>query len=340
MANLPPQLPPPAKLLELLMGKLVSDAICAAAEIGVADHLGDVPATSDELARKAEVDAPSLYRLMRALTTVGVFVETERGVFGHTDLSRLLRSNAPESIRPTALMVGSPWHRGAWERLAASVRTGQCSFEIAFGKPMFEFLGGHRDAAQVFDAAMSSLAAPTNAAIVSAYDFSNCGTVVDVGGGRGTLLSAILTRYPSTKGILFDSAHVLGGAKAQLEAAQVARRCSIVEGSFFESVPSGADTYVLKHVIHDWTDERAIAIFTNCARAMSKSGKVLVVERLVPDGNEPGIAKLLDLDMLVLAGGRERTENEVSDLLLRSGLKLSRAISTPVGVSIIEAVLS
>jgi hypothetical protein len=329
-----------ANLLELLMGKLVSDAICAAAELGIADHLGDVPATSDELAQKAGVDGPTLYRLMRALTTVGIFLETEHGVFGHTDLSRPLRSDAPDSIRPTALMVGSPWHRGAWERLGSSVRTGQCSFEIAFGKGLFEFLGGHPDAAGIFGAAMTSLAAPTNAAIVSAYDFSRCGTIVDVGGGRGTLLSAILSRHPDVKGILFDSAHVLGEAKAQLEAAQVAHRCSTAEGSFFESVPKGADIYILKHVVHDWTDERAVTILANCARAMSTSGKVLVVERLVPNGNEPGIAKLLDLDMLVLAGGRERTENEMAHLFLRSGLKLTRAIPTQVGVSIIEAVRS
>jgi hypothetical protein len=322
------------------MGKLVCDAICAAAEVGVADCLDDAPAGIEQLARRANVHEQSLYRLMRALTTVGVFTEPAPGVFCHTDLSRLLRANAPASIRATALMVGSEWHRGAWARLASSIRSGQSAFEIAFGTPLFEFLASRREAGQVFDAAMTSLSAPTNAALLAAYDFSEYATIADLGGGRGNLLTAILSVYPQMKGILFDSAHVLAEARAQLETARVADRCSVVEGSFFESVPTGADAYILKHIVHDWTDERVATIFSNCARAMSPSAKLLVIERLVSPGVDADMTKLLDLDMLVLAGGRERTEKEMANLLLRSGLRLSRAIPTRVGVNILEAVMS
>jgi hypothetical protein len=250
-----------------------------------------------------------------------------------------VRAGVPGSVRDYAVLVGEPMVWRSWGGILHSLRTGKPAFDHTFGAPLFEYLAAHPEEARVFDAAMTGRSAAENAAVLAAYDFSGAGTVVDVGGGQGALLAAILEANPRTRGVLFDRPHVVAAARPRLEAAGLAPgRFDLVEGDFFGAVPAGGDIYVLKRIIHDWDDGRARSILRNCRAALSEAGRLLLVELVVPPGNEPSDAKLLDLLMLVYAGGRERTEAEYRDLLASAGFELARVVPTASNVSLVEAV--
>ena len=326
-----------ADLLRLTGAAWVAQAVSVAARLHLADHLAGGARTVDDLATATATHAPSLRRLLRALAGVGLFAEDEEGRFGLTPLGAALRSDITGSVRALCAMRGEPWFWAAWGELLHSVTTGETAFRRVHGTDFFGFLAQHPEAAALFNAGMGDLSQTETAAVVAAYDFGRYRTVVDVGGGQGALLAALLQAYPTVRGILFDLPATVAGARALLEAAGVADRCTVIGGSFFEAVPSGGDLYVLKSVIHDWDDEQAVAILRSCRAAMGDTSRLLLVERVVPPGNAPAFAKLMDLNMLVIAGGRERTEAEYRMLYERAGLALTGVSPTTAEVSLIES---
>src|SRR5215212_6381768 len=313
-------LPPAVTLLRLMAGTWVSHAISLAARLGIPDLLAEGAKGGQELARATGTHPPSLYRLLRALASVGIFQEAEDGRFHLTPLAEPLRDGVPGSLRAFAIMLGEDWHWRAWADLPHAVHTGQSAFEHLYRVTNFDYWAQHPEAEAIFDNAMTSRGAAQNAAVVAAYDFAGIGTLVDVGGGHGSLLAAVLRAHPAMRGVLVDRPEVIAGARAYLEQAGVQGRCDVVAEDFFASVPSGGDAYLLKSVIHDWDDERAVAILSTCRRAMPARGRLLVVDWVVPSGDEPSFAKLLDLLMLVWTpGGKERTEAEHRALLASAG---------------------
>jgi hypothetical protein len=324
-------------LINLTAGKWVSQAIAVAAELGIADLLKDGPRSAADIARAANASEDGVYRLLRALGSVGLFAETGERRFRLTPLGKRLRTDSPEAIGGYARFIGheSTWR--PWGELRHSVHTGEPAFDQVFGMPIFEYYAKMPEAATVFDAAMTSISTFESQAVVAAYDFSRVGTLVDVAGGHGLLITAILETNRRMGGILFDLPHVTAGAPALLQSRGVADRCQIVSGDFFESVPEGGDAYIMKHIIHDWDDERATQILRNCHRAMGPGGKVLIVDAVIPAGNGAHFGKLLDLEMLVLTPrGRERTKVEFQNLLKRSGFRLRRVVSTETHLSVVE----
>lgn len=325
---------PHATMLNLIIGHWVARLIQVAATLNIADLLKGGPQTAKELAAAANVRAPQLYRVLRALASVGVFAETKNGTFKLTPLARTLQTGAPGSMRTAALMLNSDWQWDAWQKLLAGVETDAVPFVKAHGMPVFEYLEKHPDDLAAFHGAATGL---TNASIAAAYSFSKFRTLVDVGGSHGGLLATILKANPSLNGVLFDQPSVIDGARKSRHLADrdIAKRCKLESGSFFKSVPSGADAYIMKYILHDWDDERCVKILSNCRAAMGKSGRVLVVDSVVPPGNGPGYVKLLDIEMLVI-GGRERTKAEFAAVFRMAGLKLTRVIATKSPLSIVE----
>ncbi|HET7062052.1 MAG TPA: methyltransferase [Nitrosospira sp.] len=276
---------------------------------------------------------------MRALASVGIFAEVDGGRFQMTPLAEPLRSDAPNSLRDFSIFLGADWHWQAWGDLAGGARTGEPAFEQVHGKAFFEYLGENPGPAQIFNDAMTSLSTAASAAVVNGYDFTGINTLVDVGGGHGLLLASILKENPRMTGVLFDAPSVVAGASGVIEAHGVSGRCETLGGDFFVSVPAGGDAYIIKHIIHNWDDDRASTILQNCRQGMSPSGKLLVVEMVIPESNAPSPGKLLDLEMLVLfLHAHERTEGEYRALFERSGFRLSRIVPTPSPYSVIEGV--
>lgn len=329
--------PPGVALMELLAGKWISQAISVTARLKIADALASGPKTCEELAQASGTNPAALGRLLRATASVGVFAADPDGRYELTPLAECLRSDVPGSARAMAAYMGTDWNWRPWGDLIGSVRTGEDAFGRAFGRGVFDYLADHPDDAADFHAGMAGFSSQAAAAVVAAYDFTPFGTIVDVGGGTGTLLAAILAATPGARGIVFDSPQVAAGATATLEAAGVADRARAEGGDFFRAVPGEGDAYLLRHIIHDWDDERAGTILRNCRSAIRPGGKVLLMEIVIPDGNAPSLGKLLDLEMLVIAGGRERTEAEYRNLLTASGFRLTRVIPTRSPQSIIEA---
>ncbi len=327
----------PEALLRMMTGYWISKAIHVAAELGIADLVRDGPKTSEELATRCGADPQALYRLLRALASVGLFAGEDGRRFGLTPLAELLRSDVPGSMRGLARMYGSEQYE-AWGGLLDSVRSGEPAFDAVFGTSYFDYLAGSPEAAGIFNEAMTGWTSQLAEAVVAAYQFDGSGAVVDVGGGHGLLLATILRAHPTSSGVLFDLPHVAASAEPLLRDAGVADRCSTVGGDFFESVPEGGAFYILAQILHDWDDERSRVILGNCRRAMLDDGKVLVVEQILPPANEPSLAKWLDLHMLVLLGGRERTEAEYAALLGDAGFELTRVVPTASGAGILEGV--
>jgi hypothetical protein len=328
----------PPQMLQMLNAFLTVQAIHVAAALGIADLLVDGPRNVDELAAATGTHRPSLYRLLRMLTGAGVFREEADGRFTLTALGGTLRSDGPDSVRDWALYVGAsePWE--AWGRLRETVLTGETGFVLAHGMSTYEYLTGHPELGAPFDRWMTRQSEQHNAAIVAAYDFSPSHTVADIGGGQGSTLAAILQTNPSLRGILLDVPHVVAHP-APLEAAGVADRCEVVGGDMLEGVPRGADAYLIKRVLMIWDDEPAIQVLRHCAEALPKDGKVLVVELVMPLGNDPSPAKSFDLLMLLAnTGGRVRTQAEFGDLFVAAGLRLTRSIPTASPNSIVEGV--
>jgi hypothetical protein len=331
--------PPQAVLHDLLTGFWRSQAVHAAAKLGLADLLKDGPRTADDLARATGTHGRTLYRLLRALASLGVFAENAAGAFELTPLADCLRSDAPLSQRSVAILIGEEFYR-AWGELLYSVRTGNTAFEHLYGKPLFAHLADNPQSARLFDEAMSGVHGAETAAMLEVYDFRPIGTLVDVGGGNGSTLAGILARDPMLHGVLFDRPDVVERARANLHALGMEHRCLTVGGDFFQSVPVGGDAYLLRHVLHDWYDEQCLAILGNIRRAMLPRARVLIVESIIPPGNGRFAGKFMDLNMLVIPGGMERTEAEYRQLLAAAGFKLARVIPTRLETSIIEAELA
>lgn len=330
------------QLIRMVTGYWLSQAVYVAAKLGIADLLRDGPRDCDWLAEAAGAHRQSLYRLLRALASVGLFAEDPDGRFRLTPLAELLRGDVPGSQRALALMQGEE-HYLAWGRLLHSIRSGECAFEHLHAQGLFDYLAEHPSKAAIFDGAMTSVHGRETTAMLAAYDFSGFGTFVDVGGGNGTTLAAVLAAHPSLRGVLFDLPHVAERARGQLASAGVAERAQVVGGSFFEEVPPGGDAYHLRHIIHDWDDQRSLTILRACRKAMShestpKAAKLLIVECVIPPGNGPFAGKFLDLNMMVNPGGQERTEAEYRMLLSEAGFRLSRIVPTSLEISVIEGV--
>jgi hypothetical protein len=331
--------PPPAAMFTLIMGRWVSHLIYVAAKLELADRLKDGPRTAEELATAADVQAPALYRVLRALASIGVFAETKGKRFKLTPLAATLQKAVPSSMHAVAVMFGQKFLEDAWGQLLHGVKTGEMPFLKAHGVSLFEYLETHHEDLKVFGESMTSVSSMENPAIAAAYKFSGIRTLVDVGGGNGSLLSTILKANPKLKGVLFDQSSVITRAKQDryVTAKDIAVRCMLESGNFFEAVPKGGDAYIMKRTLHDWDDERCAKILANCCAAMNKKGRVLVVDAVIPPGNEPDRGKLLDMQMLII-GGSERTKKGFATVFKKAGLKLTRVVPTKCPLSIIEGV--
>ena len=332
------QLPPEAVVTQMVMSCFVSQGISVAARLGLADLLKNAPQTVSVLAEQTGTHERSLYRLLRALSSVGVFDETDAKVFGLTPLSETLLSDRSNSLRDAAIFIGADWHWQVYGEMLHSVTTGQPAWKQVHGAEVFPYFQAHPTEAEIFNRAMTSFSQTVSQPVAAAYDCSGITTLVDVAGGHGTLLAEFLKANPALNGVLFDLPEVIAGAGEMLEKEGVRARVTTAGGDFFETVPAGADAYLMKHIIHDWDDDRAVKILKNIAGVMNPNGKVLIVEQVIPDGNVPHPGKLLDLEMLVSPGGIERTEEEYREILAAAGLRLNRIIATKSLMSIIEAV--
>jgi len=324
-------------LLQMMTGHWVTQAIYVAAKLGIADLLVKGPLSCEDLAARTRTHERSLHRVLRALASIGIFSEVTARHFANTPLANLLRSEAPNSMRALAILYAEESYR-AWGDMLYSVRTGQSAFGHQFGMGVFEFFAKNPEAATVFNAAMTGLMIQTADAVARSYDFSVFQTVVDVGGNQGKLLAAILKSYPSVLGMLFDLPHVVANAGPVLTSAGVEHRCALRGGDFFDRIPAGGDAYVLASVLHDWDDDRCSAILRGCRQVMPRGGKLLIVEMVLPPGNEPFFGKWVDLHMLVMANGFERTAEDYATLLRAAGFELARLVPTSAGRSILEAV--
>jgi SAM-dependent methyltransferase len=331
----PPQMPPNVEVFSLCASMVTVRALWAAAELGVADQIAGDPVSIDKIATATGAHADTLYRILRLLAANGIFREHPDRRFSHTPQSETLREDHSTKTRAAVRLIGSVDFWNAFANLHKSAKTGETGWKLTTGMGFFEWLPKHPEAATIFNDAMIGIHGGEPPAVAEAYLFN--GTVVDVGGGSGNMLIHILKRYPEVKGTLFELAHVADAARANLDAAGVANRCVVQTGNFFESVPSGGDIYLLSHIIHDWDEPSCVKILSNCRKAKNRGGKVLLVEMVVPAPNQPHPAKELDLVMLTVPGGRERSEAEYGQLLEKAGLKLSRVIPTKSPVSIIEA---
>ena len=325
-------------MMQMITGFWTSCCVYAAAKLDLADHLKTGPKTANQLAETTHCDAASLYRVLRALSAAGVFTENNKQEFETTALGATLQSDSPGSMKAMAIaQLGD--HFNAWGNLTYSIKTGNISFDNIEGMSIWKYYETHPDEGINFMKAMSGV---TNAVVMNVlpfYDFSNFKTIVDVGGGNGALLTAVLNAAPAAKGIVFDEEYVVEETRKALLAKSLESRCTVQGGSFFEGIPGGADAYLMKMILHDWNDEQSLQILKNCSKAMNPDSKLLVIEAVIPKGNDPHPGKFMDINMLAMTGGRERTEEEFSELFAKAGLKLSKIISTHSPMfSIIEVV--
>ncbi len=323
------------RMNQLVMGFAASQAISVAAKLGIADLVAETPKTVDELAQTTKAHTPSLRRLLLMLASIGIFAEDGSDRFRQTPFSETLRTDHPQSIRNWAVLWGEPWVWRPWGDLDQTVLTGEPAFDRIYGTSFFNYLASHSEDAAIFDAAMSALPL---AEILAAYDFSRFERVVDIGGGQGALLRGILSAHPKLRGVLADLPTVVAGATA-LRTGAIADRCEIVGIDFFKAVPEGADAYVMKGIIHDWDDEAAVRILKNCRRAIRDDGKLLMMEHVLEPANQPdpNLGRFIDLSMLIVVTGRERSEAEFAGLLRAGGFSLTRVIPTTGFMSIIES---
>jgi hypothetical protein len=329
------------ELLQLATGYRVSQAIYVAARLGVADLLADGQKSSEDLARDTSAHAPSLARLLRALVALGLLREAEPDRFALTTLGAYLQADHPQSLRDAVLMFGSEDFWRTWGDLVHCVETGESATSHLFGVPnAFAYYAQHPDVNAMMNAGFVANGRVGADAVVAAYDFAASGTLVDVGGGQGQLLAAILHAHPALHAILFDQPHVVVGARPLLEAAGVADRCQIVGGDLFTELPAGGDTYLLMNVIHDWDDAQALAILRNCHRAMRPQTTILLIEQMLPTHIVPSATAqsqtLADLNMLVRTGGQQRTEEEFRALLGAVGFDLVNVVATQTAYSVIR----
>ncbi|HEY2787012.1 MAG TPA: methyltransferase [Fimbriiglobus sp.] len=334
-----PKKPEPGEILgQLIFGKCATMVCSVAAKLRIADKLAAGPKSAADLAAETNTHAPTLSRVLRCLAGFGVFTEAADGTFALNPAGELLRTGVPGSMRGMAEFCGDTWTWDAWGDLLYSVRTGKTAFDHVFNKGCFEYLAEHKDESEVFNEAMTGFSGMVAPAVVEAYDFSKFGTIVDVGGGHGKLLTTVLKENPGVKGIVYDAPHVAAGAADAIRSAGLADRCKAEGGNFFKAVPAGGDAYMMMHIIHDWPDDKATTILKNCRKGVSPGGKLLVVDSVVAPPNEPDAAKILDLEMLILPGGKERTEAEFVSLYAGAGWRLTRVVRTKSPKCVIEGV--
>jgi hypothetical protein len=334
-----PETPPPQQLMELASGFAFTAALYPIAKLKIADLLVNGPLPVTELAQKTGSNADALYRVLRLLSSVGVFAELPGKLIALTPVSEFLRSDAPGSMRDTVLWLGNRFHFKVWSEMSHSVATGKPAVEHVYGQPCFDVIFGDPEIAYDFNTAMTCFSQRIAPALLDAYDFSGIDTLMDVAGGHGAILCEVLSRYPAMKGILFDVSNVIEEATHHINALKMDHRCQTVEGSFFEKIPAGANAYYMQHILHDWADEHALKILANCRSALAgrKGGRLLVVDAVVPETSEPHFSKLLDLEMLLMPGGRERTESEWRNLFDKAGFEITRIVPMKAAESVIEA---
>ena len=327
------------EMRRLVNGHSIGIAISVVAELGVPDLLADGPQTASELARRVGAHEDFLRRVLRFLASEGVFAEQPDDRFALAPMSEWLRSDVANSQRPRAVFSGSAASWTAWGKLLSAVKSGRSGVYEAFGENLFEYAARDPAAAAAFNRFMADQTASSVAALLAAYDFSGIRELVDVGGGRGALVTGVLAAHPAMQGILFDVPAVVATAPATLASLGVADRCRIVGGSFFDGVPAGADAYALKFILHDWTDADCIRILRNCRSAMAPGGRILVIEHVVPADGGPHFSHYMDLTMLAMTpGGRERTESEFARLFDAADLRLQRRVVTPIDLCVLECV--
>ena len=328
---------PTSAMLRVVTNFWLSRAVYVAAKLGLADLLKEAPQTDEELALATQTHAPSLYRVLRALAGAGILIEDEQHRFTLTAVGAVLRTDVEGSLRAWITVQLGDEHYRAWGDSLYSVQTGEIAFDHIFGMGAWKYRAQNPAHAKVFDEAMANLTGIYNGAVLSSYSFSQFRRIVDIGGGDGGLLVAILQRNPDVKGVLVDVPHVAENAKKRIEGAKLGDRCQIVAGDAFISVPDNGDAYILSRVIHDWDDSRSLDLLRNCHRAMATDGKVILIEGVIPSGNESHIIKYFDLNMMTLNGGRERTAEDFNALLKAAGFNVLRIIPTATAMSIVEA---
>ena len=336
-APTPPAPPPHAQLVQMGIAYWVSRLLYAAAELRLADHLAKGPRSAAQLAETTGTHAPSLHRFMRSLASVGILSQDTEHRFALTPLGEALKTGAPGSALATILTLCGDHISRAWNQLPYSLKTGRPGFDKEFGAPIFDWLKEHPHEASLFGETMIGFHGAEPAAVAAAYAFPKAGTLVDVGGGTGNLLTTILAAHPGCRGILFDLPHVAADGNALVQQRGLADRVAVQSGSFFESVPAGGDFYLLSHVIHDWSEDLCLTILSNCRKAMKPESRLLIIEMVLPPGDAPHPGKLLDMMMLVGPGGQERTAEEYGALLAKAGFRLERVVPTESAVSVVEA---
>ena len=324
-------------LFEIAQGAWLTQALYVTTKLGIADALADGPLRADDVARRVGSDPDATFRLMRALASASMLKQRRDGRFALTRVGQKLRSDVPGTMAPMIQFIGHPHHWADWGSLLYSVRTGKPAADELRGMPFFDYLETDPEFAAVFNDAMTGVSSMAIENLPPAYDFSDRKLIVDVGGGHGALLGAVLRNAPQALGVLFDLPSVVANAGPVLDAAGVSSRCTVTAVSFFESVPDGGDAYLLKTIIHDWAEDDALSILRNIRTAIASDGKLLLLEMVLPEGTPPHPGMLLDLEMLVAAGGRERTAAEYSELLSRAGFRQSRVIPTASPMSVVEA---
>jgi O-methyltransferase domain/Dimerisation domain len=325
------------QMLQIATGYMPAVCLYAAAKFKIADLLAGGSKSVSDLAKQSGTNADALYRSLRALASLGIFNEVAPQRFENTPVSATLCTGVPGSARDAVLWIANPMHLRIFADFSHCVESGGTAIEHVTGRTAFEYLQDHAEDAHAFNHAMTNFSSLFSSPVLDAYDFAGAGTVADIAGGHGFFLAAILKKHPGLRGVLFEMPYLHEAAKGNIESLGLADRCDIVAGDFFKEVVP-ADTYVMKSVIHDWDDEKAIAILKNCARAMRGNGRVILVELVIAGGNEPGMSKWIDLEMLAMAGGRERSETEFRNLFARAGLKLARVVPTACPQCVIEAV--
>lgn len=322
--------------MQMACGFIASSALNAVARLEIAELLSEAPMSVADLAKATSTSEDILYRVLRALATAGIFIEVSPRVFANSPASDLLRAGVPGSLHDMVLWICDSFHYDTYRDMMPTLRDGQTASEHIFHKPVFEVLFADPDRAKIFHNAMTSFSALVLPAVLDVYDFSGIGKLADIAGGHGYAITSILRNYPEMKGILFDLPQVVTGSKDRIEQMNLSDRLEVVGGDFFEDVPA-ADGYVMKHIIHDWDDERAITILKNCGKHLKPGGKVILIEAVIPPGNVPNQSKWIDIEMFMLPGGRERTEEEFRNLFERAGFRLTRIVPTRSPLSVVES---
>jgi O-methyltransferase domain/Dimerisation domain len=337
MAEAPKPLSPQAQLIQMAWAHQISSLVRVAAQLKLADYLADGSHTAEELAQATATHAPSLYRVMRTLASLGLFTEDEHHRFSLTPLAEPLRCGVPGSVRTSVLAMTGDIFCKPMAQLLYSVQTGKTGFSKAFGEAIFDWLPKHPEEAAMFTDLMIGFHGPETAAVAAAYDFAGFETLADVGGATGNLLTTILARHPGPRGVLFDLPHNESAAAALIHSRGMGDRVSFEAGNFFAGVPSQYDVYMMSHIIHDWNEDQCLTILGNCLSAMKSTSRLLIIEMVLPPGDTPHPGKTTDIVMLTVPGGQERTEAEYRELLNKAGFNLARVVPTESAVSIVEA---